>query len=58
MGISKGTKLKENPKDKTIKLRIDNETHQKLTYIAETEQKTKSEVIRNGIDIQYERIKK
>ena len=58
MGIKKGTILTENPKNKTIKVRLDEETDKKLEYISEKEKKTKSEIIRNGIDIQYERLKK
>lgn len=57
MGIKKGTVLVENPKNKTIKVRIDEDTDKKLTFISEQEKKSKSEIIRNGINIQYERIK-
>lgn len=57
MGIKKGTVLVENPKNKTIKVRIDEETERKLNFVSEREKKSKSEIIRNGINIQYERIK-
>lgn len=57
MGIKKGTVLVENPKNKMIKVRIDDETEKRLNYISEKENKSKSEIIRNGIRIQYERIK-
>ena len=56
MGIKKGTKLTDTPKDKMLKFRIDELTVRKLdTECAETS-KTKSEVIRNGIEIQYEEV--
>lgn len=58
MGIKKGTVLTDNPKNKIIKVRVDLETEKKLNYISETEKKSKSEIIRNGIDIQYNRAKK
>lgn len=58
MGIKKGTILTENPKNKTIKVRLDEKTDNRLEYISQKERKTKSEIIRNGIDIQYERLKK
>jgi predicted DNA-binding protein len=58
MGIRKGTILTENPKNKTIKVRLDEKTDNRLEYISQKEKKTKSEIIRDGIDIQYERLKK
>lgn len=58
MGIKKGTILTDNPKNKMIRVRIDEETEMKLNRISEIEKKSKSEIIRNGINIQYERTKK
>ena len=55
MGIKKGTKLTDSPKAYTLKVRMDNETNRKLNELAEKENITKAEVIRRGIDIQYER---
>ncbi|MDY3010447.1 MAG: hypothetical protein SOR93_04180 [Clostridiales Family XIII bacterium] len=58
MGIKKGTVLTDKPKNKMIKVRIDDETERKLNYLSVNTDKPKSEIIRNGIDIQYERTKK
>jgi hypothetical protein len=53
LGIKKGTKLTDSPKDKVLKVRIDTETERRLTLICEQSAKTKSEVVREGIDRQY-----
>lgn len=58
MGIKKGTVLTENPKKKMIKVRIDATTEKRLEFLHQESGKSKSEIIRNGIDIQYERTKK
>lgn len=57
MGIPKGTKLTENPKSHTLKFRYDDETAEKLEYVAEKCNMTKSEVVRKGIEIQYNKEK-
>ncbi len=57
MGIQKGTKLTDNPKNKTFKVRLDETTVEKLEYLAKKHQVTKSDVIRNGIDVQYKQEK-
>lgn len=57
MGITKGTKLTDNPKNTTIKVRLDKDTNEKLEFIADKRQLTKSEVIRKGIEIQFEQEK-
>ncbi len=54
MGISKGTKLTKNPKNKTFKVRLDDTTYDKLEAISERDNVSKSEVIRKGIEIQCE----
>lgn len=54
MGIQKGTKLTNNPKNKTFKIRLDETTVEKLEYLAEKQQVSKSDIIRKGIDYQYE----
>ena len=56
MGIKKGTKLTDAPKDKTIKIRIDAKTEVKLNAVSEYTKKNKSEVIRAGIEKQYAEI--
>lgn len=55
MGIKKGTILTDNPKDKTIKIRIDKETSEKLDFLSKKKQKSKSEIVRKGINIQYDK---
>ena len=57
MGIKKGTKLTENPKDYTLKVRLDRDTLNKLDAVCESSKKSRSEVVRNGIDEQYEKLK-
>lgn len=53
MGIHKGTKLTDNPKSTTFNVRLDAETAKKLDAVSATEQVSKSEVIRRGIELQY-----
>lgn len=58
MGISKGTKLTENPKNTTFKVRLDEKTVEKLETIATETATSKAEVIRKGIDIQFDALGK
>ena len=58
MGIKKGTKLTDAPKDRTLKIRFDAETEEKLNTICDATRKSKAQVIRDGIDQQYAKIKK
>lgn len=58
MSPSKGEKVKEDPINKLIHLRVNNETIEKLDYVSAKMGKSKSEVIRNGIDLQYKKLKK
>lgn len=53
MGIPKGTKLTDAPKKHTLKFRYDDETEKKLNYLSEKKNISKAEVIRKGIEIQY-----
>lgn len=57
MSPVKGQKIKDDPIKKLIHLRVNNETIEKLEYVSEKTGKNKSEVIRDGIDLQYETIK-
>ncbi len=57
MGIHKGTKLTDNPKNHILKFRCDDETSEKLEYVAKKCSMTKSEVVRKGIEIQYDKEK-
>lgn len=58
MGISKGTKLTDNPKNTTFKVRLDEKTAEKLEVVSKETQKTKSEIIRKGIELQYNALEK
>lgn len=58
LGIHKGTKLTDTPKDRTLKVRFDADIEKKLNYICDKKNKTKAQVIRDGIEKQYEEIKK
>lgn len=49
-----GQKIKDNPKDKRIEIRMDNETVRKLDVLADEQKVSRAEVIRQGIEIQYE----
>ena len=57
MSPAKGHKIKDAPIEKITHFRANNETLEKLKYVSERMQKSKSEVIRNGINIQYEELK-
>lgn len=59
MSPLKGQKIKDNPKDTRIQIRLDKETIEKLDCLAVEQNSDRSKVIRRGIDIQYkERNKK
>lgn len=48
-----GQKIKDNPKDKRIEIRMDDETVRKLDVLANEQNVSRAEVIRQGIEIQY-----
>lgn len=54
MSPKMGQKLTENPKNITVKARMDTETVKKLDYLAAEQGSDRSKVIRRGIEIQYE----
>ena len=56
MGIHNGTKLTDTPKDRTLKVRFDAEVEKKLEYICEKTEKTKAQVVRDGIEEQYAKL--
>lgn len=56
--LKKGQKLTDNPKATLIHFRADNETVEKLEYTANKMNISKSEVIRKGIEEQYQKIDK
>lgn len=57
MSPKMGQKLTDNPKDITIRARVDKETVEKLDYLMEKYNSSRSEVIRQGIEIQYKKEK-
>lgn len=57
MSPKMGQKLTDNPKDITIRARVDKETVEKLDYLVEKYNSSRSEVIRQGIKIQYKKEK-
>lgn len=56
--LQKGQKLTDNPKGTLIHFRADKETVEKLEYTAKKMNISKSDVIRNGIDEQYQKLDK
>lgn len=56
--IKKGTKLTDTPKDTMFRVRMDKETIEKMEFVSNKLGISKSEVVRNGIDEQYQKIKK
>ena len=53
-----GQKLTDNPKDTMVRVRMDKETVEKLDYLVTEQNSDRSKVIRQGIEIQYENLKK
>lgn len=49
-----GQKIKDNPKDKRIEIRMDDETVRKLDILANEQNVSRAKVIRQGIEMQYE----
>ncbi len=58
MGIHKGTKLTDSPKDFMLRVRLDQETLEQLDECCEAECLSRSEIVRKGIKEQHGRIKK
>lgn len=48
----------DNPKDKTLRIRIDDETEKKLADCSEALKINKSDIVRKGIDIIHDGLKK
>lgn len=53
-----GRPHKTNPKDTRIQIRLDKETLEKLDMCAQKKNATRSDVIREGIDLVNEELKK
>lgn len=56
--MKKGTKLTDNPKDYMLRTRLDKSMLEKLDYVSEKLEISRSEVVRKGIEEQYQQIKK
>lgn len=54
--LQKGQKLTDNPKGTLIHFRADKETVEKLEYTAKKMKISKSDVIRRGINEQYQKL--
>ncbi len=58
MSPKMGQKLTDNPKDTTVRARMDKDTIEKLDYLVAEQNSDRSKIIRQGIEIQYENMKK
>lgn len=58
MSPAKGQKVKEDPINKLIHFRANQETMEQLEYVSKENDMSKSEVIRRGIEMQYRELKK
>lgn len=58
MVLKKGTKLTDNPKDTTVKVRMDKETIKKLDECAKKLGSNRSAIIREGVEKIYNNLKK
>lgn len=58
MSPVKGQKVKDDPINKLVHFRANKETVEKLDYVSENTGMSKSEVIRNGINQQYDELRK
>jgi predicted transcriptional regulator len=56
--LKKGQKLTDNPKDTTVRARLDKETLKKLDCLVTEQNSDRSKIIRRGIEIQYKNRKK
>lgn len=54
MSPKMGQKLTNNPKNTTVKARMDKETLEKLDCLVTEQNSDRSKIIRQGIEIQYE----
>lgn len=55
MSPKMGQKITDNPKDTTVKARLDKETLHKLDCLVKEQDSDRSKIIRKGIEIQYEK---
>ena len=53
--MKKGTKLTSTTKDFMMRVRLDKSSLEKLDFVCKQESKSRSEVVRKGIEIQYQK---
>lgn len=54
MSPKMGQKIKDNPKDMTVRARMDKETIEKMDCLVSEQNSNRSKIIRQGIELQYE----
>lgn len=57
MVAKKGRPLSENVKDTMLRVRLDKDTVEKLNFLTEKLNESKSEIVRQGINERYEKEK-
>lgn len=57
MGIPKGTKLKDNPRNEYVGFRLTKDEREKLDFCSEKLKCSRTDVVTKGIDKVYEEIK-
>lgn len=55
MSPKMGQKIKDNPKNKRVEIRMDEETVKKLDCLASEQNSDRSKIVRQGIEIQYKK---
>lgn len=58
MAAKRGRPMSENPKDFTLRVRLDKQTLQELDECCQAEQVSRSEIVRKGIQEQHGKLKK
>lgn len=58
MVVKKGRPVSENPKDYMLRVRMDEQTLQQLDECCKADNLSRSEVVRRGIQEQYDKLKK
>lgn len=56
--MPKGTRLTDNPKDYMLRVRLDKETVSMLDAVCEAKGESRSEVVREGVRLQYQNLEK
>lgn len=56
--LKKGTRLTDKPKNYMLRVRLDEETLEKLDRVCEIENESRSQIVRKGIEEQYQKSNK